>query len=109
MHETFRRRVRIKGGPGLPLGWKVTIEDAETGEMITTITKAVITLIPGEYNAVELTYMVSDEKGLLVKDGEPIEKHTRVNFPEIDLDAYEVETQESLEDLNARITALGQF
>ncbi len=101
MHETFRRRVRIKGGPDLPIGWKVTIEDAETGEMISNITKAVITLIPGEYNAVEFTYMETDEKGkLLLKDGELIEKHTRVNFPEIDLDAYEVETKESLEEEN---------
>ncbi len=109
MHETFRRRVRIKGGPDLPIGWKVTIEDAETGEMITNITKAVITLLPGEYNAVEFTYMETDEKGqLLVKDGEPIEKHTRINFPEIDLDAYEIETKESLEELKARIIALGQ-
>src|SRR6266568_774570 len=67
MHETFRRRVHIKGGPDLPIGWKVTIEDAE-----------------------------------------PIEKHTRINFPEIDLDAYEIETKESLEELKARIIALGQ-
>src|SRR6266567_1600238 len=109
MHETVKRRVHIKGGRDLPIGWKVTIEDAETGEMITNITKAVITLLPGEYNAVEFTYMETDEKGqLLVNDGEPIEKHTRINFPEIDLDAYEIETKESLEELKARIIALGQ-
>ncbi len=91
MDALFARRVRIKGEPDLPIGFKVRIEDVETGEAITNIFKAVITLIPGELNMVEFTYYETDEETgqLLLKDGEPIAKEMKVHFPEIDLTALE--------------------
>jgi hypothetical protein len=91
MDALFARRVRIKGEPDEYIGWKIRIEDGDTGELITNIFKAVITLIPGELNMVEFTYYEADKEtgNLLLKDGEPIAKEKKVNFPEIDLDALE--------------------
>jgi hypothetical protein len=91
MDTLFARRVRIKGGPDELIGWKIVIEDRETGEAITNIFKAVITLIPGELNMVTFTYYeVDKETGqVLLKDGEPIAKEMKVHFPEIDLTALE--------------------
>jgi hypothetical protein len=91
MDALFARRVRIKGEPDMPIGFKIRIEDVETGEGITNICKAVITLIPGELNMVEFTYHEADKEtgNLLLKDGEPIHHEIKINFPEIDLTALE--------------------
>lgn len=93
MHEQFKRRVRIEGKFDGLHSYHVHIIDVETGEMILNVAKAVITLIPGEYNAVELTYYDTNEDGKLVlKDGHPVPKHIRLNAPEFALTALEGHT-----------------
>jgi hypothetical protein len=90
MHEEFRRRVRIIGKPDNVTGWAVTIIDTETDETIEAVNKAVITLIAGEVNMVELTYYETDEANhIVVQDGEPIIKRIKLQHPEIDLYALE--------------------
>ncbi len=90
MTETFKRRVRIRGKPDDLIGFNIVIEDVETGEMITNICKAVITLIPGELNMVEFMYYAEDQADhLILHNGQPIFKEIKVHFPEIDLTALE--------------------
>jgi hypothetical protein len=62
MHEGFNRRIRIIGKPDNVRGTQISIIDVETGEQIENVMKAVITLIAGEVNMVELTYYDGDEK-----------------------------------------------
>jgi hypothetical protein len=91
INEQFRRRVRIIGKPDDLNGWHIEIRDVETGEMIELCFKAVITLIAGELNMVELTYYDTDEEtGRLREcDGELVEKQVKLHFPEIDVTALE--------------------
>jgi hypothetical protein len=91
MTEQFRRRVRIKGEhTTMPTGTMISIQDVETGEGITNISKAVITLIPGELNIVEFTYIEANELGqIFLHNGDVVEKHLKLNGPEIDLTALE--------------------
>jgi hypothetical protein len=91
LNEQFRRRVRIIGKPDDLNGWYIEIRDIETGEMIEHCFKAVITLIAGELNMVEITYHELDEETgyLLKRDGELVEKQVKLHFPEIDVTALE--------------------
>lgn len=79
----FSRHVRITGSPDNLAGWAVTIVDVETGEEIVNVVKAVITLIPGEVNQVELFYDVVD----LLKTNGYRRASRIVQHPEIDLTA----------------------
>lgn len=88
--SNFKRRVRIESGMDDLAGWHVHIIDVETGEAIQDITKAVITLIPGEYNSVEFTYLERREGYSSLAREETI----RVHHPEIALTAYEREERE---------------
>src|SRR5437660_657444 len=91
MHERWARRIRITSKPDQLIGWHVRIEDVTTGELITNITRAVITLIPGELNAVELSYLAADEetKRPIVLNGDVIERKIKLQFPQVELTALE--------------------
>ncbi len=90
LHEGFRRRVRIESVPDQLRGSRVSITDVETGEEITNVVKAVITLDAREYNGVELTYAKTDEYGkIMIRDDDIVRKTLRLNFPEIAVTALE--------------------
>ena len=90
LHEQFKRRVRIVGKPDDTEGWSIHIIDVETGEEIRQVKKAVITLLAGELNMVELTYYEADETDrIIVLDEKLSEKHITLHFPEIDVTAFE--------------------
>ncbi len=90
LHEGFKRRIRIEGGPNDLKGWLLYIRDVETGEEITNVVKAVIILDAREYNGVELTYAETDEHGkYIIQNNDIVQKRLRLNFPEISLTAFE--------------------
>lgn len=90
MAELYRRRVRIESGPHEMQGWQVKITDADTGEEITHVARAVVTLDAREANVAELTYFEHDENGKIMrKDGLPIIKTVTVGSPELSVSAWE--------------------
>jgi hypothetical protein len=96
LHEQFKRRVRIEGGPDQVIGWKVKIIDAETGEEIRNVFRAIITLDARELNAVELFYYEVDEQTgkLIARDGKRlVERRVKLQFPEVAVDAWEVQQE----------------
>ncbi len=74
------------------IGWKVMIYDADTGEPVDHICRAVITLDARELNVVELFYYQYDEHGNRLTDatGNFILNKIYRNFPDVDVYALEV-------------------
>jgi hypothetical protein len=95
MHEQFKRRVRIEGGPDQVIGWKVKITDVETGEEIRNVFRAIITLDARELNAVELFYYEVDEQTgkFITFNGKPVERRIKLQFPQVAVDAWEVQQE----------------
>src|SRR5581483_2949374 len=89
-----RRRVRIQSAPDKDkevVGWFVSIVDAETGEHIPRVARAVITLDAGDVNQVELVQYAVDEQGdLLTKVNDVVVQVMASNNPEVDITAFEV-------------------
>ena len=86
--ETFKRQVRIIGKPGGLVGYMVTVQDAETGEPIEHVFRAVVTLDASELNVAELSYYETDKETGKMQD-QPITKTITVEDPELDVTAYE--------------------
>lgn len=85
-----RRRIRIESGLDEVRGWQVKITDADTGEEIGFVARAVITLDAREWNGVELTYYARDEQGkILTENRQPIMKTIVVGSPEVNVTAFE--------------------
>lgn len=90
--EGYKRRVRIVSKPLDTNGSRVAIFDAEKGEAITNAYKAVITLVAGYANVVELSYYKADpltERVLQGADGDVIRKCVVLFDPEVDVTALE--------------------
>ena len=88
--DIFRRRVRIKCDPQLPVGNFVEVEDLGTGKAIPGITEAEIHLRAGDLNKGELIYIKRDEQGRPIPKGNYVELETiEVEVPEVDLTIYQ--------------------
>jgi hypothetical protein len=87
----FRRRVRIKCDPQLPVGNFAEVEDLETGKAIMGITEAEIHLKAGDLNRGELICVKMDEQGRPIPKDDYVELETiEVEVPEVDLTVYQV-------------------
>jgi hypothetical protein len=86
--ETFKRRIRIEGALDVLAGYKLTVTDIETGEMIWNVLGVVITICPGEVNRADVTYhnytKTFDENGPVFES-----KQIRLDNPEIAVSCYE--------------------
>ena len=91
LHQQYKRRVRIMSEPDEIVGWRVTVTDAETGEEIKNVYRAVITLDARELNAVELFYHEMNEQtdSLSRVLGHPVQRSMKSQFPLVSLDAWE--------------------
>jgi hypothetical protein len=72
--KDFKRKVRIQSRNE----YDTSIHDTETGEMITNVTKLVITVDAHVANTVEVTYEVYGK-------GDPVSETTTLKDPEIDI------------------------
>jgi len=83
------RRIKINGPDGI--GYKTSIIDLETGEMIPNIEKIVLTLIPEELIKAELTLVEMSDRGTVLRadDNKPLRSIQRVHQVEMDILAYE--------------------
>lgn len=91
MAELYRRNVRIQSKPNDTLGYMVSITDAESGEIIPGVFKAVVTLDANEVNQVEMSYYETQKNGAPVvgSDHEPIIHTELVACAELDTTALE--------------------
>ncbi len=95
--QSYKRRVRIEGKPDEMHGYKLTIQDIETGEQIMNVMGVAIYLSPGEMNVAELRYYRMNAKERIEHNFddafEPIVETVRVDNPEIAISAYEREKE----------------
>jgi hypothetical protein len=86
-----KRRVRIEGKLDDLAGYNLKIIDLDTGEEITNITKAEITLLPGECNTVKFTYLKENERGkaYMEQTGEVAIGEVVINSPDLSFTANE--------------------
>jgi hypothetical protein len=96
----YKRRVRIIGRTNELEGYKVDVQDAETGESIPNVARAVIVLRPTEINVAILTMFREDPNThrIIAVDGDVKEDLVRANLPEIDITALELLLQEDVEE-----------
>jgi hypothetical protein len=80
----YNRRIRIEGAPNELHGYKLTIHDIDTGEMITNVIGVVVYIA-------ELYFHPYSEQGVIVVDADrnPIVQKKRLDNPEIAVSAME--------------------
>lgn len=91
MAELYRRNVRIACDPKALIGTAVKITDADTGETIPGVFKAVVTLDALKTNQAEISYYETKADGA-VRTGpnnEPVVHVETVADPEVDITALE--------------------
>lgn len=97
MNQRWKRRIRIEGKPDEMLGFMIQVFDAESGEMVTNITKLVVTLSVEGENTAEVTYYEKKADGVgfvLDTHHDPVQQTITVPDPEISVTAYEVDPQD---------------
>lgn len=94
--KNYNRRVRIIGKPNELEGYKVDVQDAETGESIPNVARAVIVLRPTGINVAILTMFREDPntRRIVLVDDDVKEDLIRADLPEIDVTALELMLQE---------------
>lgn len=92
----YKRRIRIIGKPNELEGYKVDVQDAETGESIPNVARAVIVLRSTEINVAILTMFREDPNTHRIRlvDDDVKEDLIRADLPEIDVTALELMLQE---------------
>jgi hypothetical protein len=88
---TYNRRIRIEGAPDELHGYKLTIHDIDTGEMITNVIGVAVYIDVGEMNVAELYFHPYNEQGVIVVDADrnPVVQKRRLDNPEIAVSAME--------------------
>lgn len=92
--KNFKRRIRIVGKPGEVRGLGVEVQDADTGEVIDDIFRAIVRLDASSINTVVLSYYDSPVRKSETSDRPVVNTITATN-PEMDVTACEVDTIEN--------------
>lgn len=91
--ETYKGRIRIEGKLDDLCGYKLTVHDIETGEMIENVAAVTIFLSPGELNRADILYHKYSTRGAIrIKSDsvfEPIMGNIHIDNPEIAVSCYE--------------------
>jgi hypothetical protein len=90
-----KRRIRVVSKPGDTTGHRLSVFDADTGDIIINVTDVALTLSATGINRAKVTYCVlrPDGKTLLNRNGNTVPCIVEVDAPEVDVCAWE-ENQE---------------
>ncbi|SRR5579875_1333501 len=88
---TYRRKVHIEVNPDKPIGYMVTVRDAETGKDIPGIHAIDLHIEPAEVIMAQIQYyeLNPENSGVVIKDNEPVSHTETIANPSVDLTAWE--------------------